>query len=136
MKKKVLFICTHNAARSQMAEGLLRSLYRDRYEAYSAGTQPLRVNPYAIKVMAEIGIDISSHHSKSLDVFQGVTFDSVVTVCNQAKEACPFFRGGKEYIHKDFEDPSQFEGEEGSKLAIFRHVRDKIKDWIKETFQS
>lgn len=134
MKKKVLFICTHNAARSQMAEGLLRTLYGDRYEAYSAGTQPSKVNPYAVRVMSELGVDISMHQSKHMNAFYGMEFDYVVTVCNQAKEVCPWSHGGKEYIHKDFEDPSQFEGEEDQKLAVFREVRDEIKDWIEKTF--
>ena len=134
MKKKVLFICTHNSARSQMAEGLLRSLYGDRYEAYSAGTQPSRVNPYAIKVMAEIGIDISTHHSKNIDVLHGMKFDYVVTVCNKAKEACPLFLGGEESLHNDFDDPSQFKGNEDEKLAVFRKIRDVIKGWIEKTF--
>jgi arsenate reductase len=135
MKKKVLFICTHNAARSQMAEGLLRTLYGDHYEAYSAGTQPSKVNPYAVKVMSELGIDISTHRSKHVDAFHGTKFDYVVTVCNHAKEACPWFQGGKKYLHKDFEDPSQFEGEEEQKLAVFREVRDEMKDWIGKTFR-
>jgi len=134
MKKKVLFICTHNSARSQMAEGLLRSLYGDRYEAYSAGTQPSRVNPYAIKVMAEIGFDISTHYSKNIDVFHGIRFDYVVPVCNKAKEECPFFQGGGEYLHNDFDDPSQFKGNEDEKPAVFRKTRDVIKDWIEKTF--
>ena len=134
MKKKVLFICTHNSARSQMAEGLLRAFYGDRYEAYSAGTQPSKVNPYAIKVMAEIGIDISTHQSKNVDVFHGMKFDYVVTVCNQAKEKCPFFPGSDEYLHSDFDDPSQFKGNENQKLAVFRQVRDIIKGWIEKTF--
>ena len=90
MKKKVLFICTHNSARSQMAEGLLRAFYGDRYEAYSADTQSSKVNPYAIKVMAEIGIDISSQSSKSVDEFLYKKFDYVVTVCNHAKEEEPY----------------------------------------------
>ena len=134
MKKKVLFICTHKSARSQMAEGLLRSLYGDRYEAYSAGTQPSRVNPYAIKVMAEIGFDISTHYSKNIDVFHGIRFDYVVPVCNKAKEECPFFQGGGEYLHNDFDDPSQFKGNEDEKPAVFRKTRDVIKDWIEKTF--
>lgn len=136
MRKKVLFICTHNAARSQMAEGLLRTLYGDHYESYSAGTQPSKVNPYAVKVMSELGIDISTHRSKHVDTFNRMEFDYVVTVCNQTKEACPWFQGGKEYLHKDFEDPSRFEGEEDRKLAVFREVRDKIKDWIEKTFHT
>jgi len=117
-----------------MAEGLLRSLYGDRYEAYSAGTQPSRVNPYAIKVMAEIGFDISTHYSKNIDVFHGIRFDYVVPVCNKAKEECPFFQGGGEYLHNDFDDPSQFKGNEDEKPAVFRKTRDVIKDWIEKTF--
>ena len=134
MKKKVLFICTHNSARSQMAEGLLRAFYWDRYEAYSAGTQPSMVNPYAIKVMAEIGIDISTHQSKNVDVFHGMKFDYVVTVCNKAKEACPLFLGGEEYLHNDFDDPSLFKGNEDEKLAVFRKTRGVIREWIDKTF--
>ena len=134
MKKKVLFICTHNSARSQMAEGILRTLYGDRYEAYSAGTQPTKVNPYAIKVMSEIGIDISNHRSKSAEEFRGKEFDYVVTVCDNAKEACPFFPGGKTYLHKGFKDPSEFKGNENEIVAEFRRVRDEIKRWIEETF--
>lgn len=134
MKKKVLFLCTHNSARSQMAEGLLRAWYGDRYEAFSAGTHPSAVNPYAIQVMAEIGIDISAHHSKNVDIFLGMKFDYVVTVCNQAKEKCPFFRGDGKHVHRDFEDPSQFTGGDDQKLAVFRQVRDIIKGWIEKTF--
>lgn len=134
MKKKVLFICTHNSARSQMAEGILRTLYGDRYEAYSAGTQPTKVNPYAIKVMSEIGIDISNHRSKSAEEFRGKEFDYVVTVCDDAKEACPFFPGGKTYLHKGFKDPSEFKGNENEIIAEFQRVRDEIKRWIEETF--
>jgi len=134
MKKKVLFICTHNSARSQMAEGILRTLYGDRYEAYSAGTQPTKVNPYAIKVMSEIGIDISNHRSKSAEEFRGKEFDYVVTVCDNAKEACPFFPGGKTYLHKGFKDPSEFKGNENEIVAEFQRVRDEIKRWIEETF--
>lgn len=134
MKKKVLFICTHNSARSQMAEGILRTLYGDRYEAYSAGTQPTKVNPYAIKVMSEIGIDISNHRSKSVEEFRGKEFDYVVTVCDNAKEACPFFPGGKTYLHKGFKDPSEFKGNENEIVAEFQRVRDEIKRWIEETF--
>ena len=110
-KQKVLFICTHNSARSQMAEGLLNALYGDRYEAYSAGTQPTEVNPYAIKVMAEMGIDISKHRSKSVEEFRGKKFDYVVTVCDHAKETCPFFPGGEKYLHQGFKDPSDLRGE-------------------------
>ena len=134
MKKKVLFICTHNSARSQMAEGFLRAMYGDYYDVYSAGIEPSKVNPYAIKVMAEIGIDISTQYSKNIDVFSGIKFDYVVTVCNQAKERCPFFQGGKEYLHCDFEDPSQINGNENQKLTNFKRVRDAIRNWIEKTF--
>ncbi len=134
MKKKVLFICTHNSARSQMAEGLLNTLYGDRYESYSAGTRPSIVNPYAVRTMAEIGIDISGNRSKGIDEFQGKKFDYVVTVCNDAGEACPFSSGGREYLHKGFDDPSGFEGDGDDKLAVFRKVRNEISDWIKDAF--
>ncbi|MEF3244503.1 MAG: arsenate reductase ArsC [Caldisericaceae bacterium] len=136
MKKKVLFICTHNSARSQMAEGLLRALYGDYYEAYSAGTQATRVNPYAIKVMTEIGIDISKQRSKSIEEFRGKEFDYVVTVCDHAKETCPFFPGANFYLHKGFKDPSEATGDEESILREFRRVREEIKAWIEETFGS
>ncbi|WP_287583454.1 arsenate reductase ArsC [Candidatus Borrarchaeum sp.] len=133
-KEKVLFICTHNAARSQMAEGLLRTLKGDRYETYSGGLEPSSVNLYAIKVMAEIGIDISDQHSKGIVGFYEMTIDHVVTVCDNAHQKCPFFAGGKNYIHKGFEDPAEFEGSEDEKLEVFRRVRDEIKDWIERTF--
>lgn len=133
-KKKVLFICTHNSARSQMAEGLLNALYGDKYEAYSAGTEPSRVNPYAIRAMAEIGIDISHHRSKHLREFLGIEFDYVVTVCDKAKDSCPFFPGGKEYIHQGFEDPSGAQGSEEEIMEKFRCVRDKIREWIESFF--
>ena len=126
-KQRVLFICTHNSARSQMAEGFLRSLCGDYYEANSAGTQPTQVNPLAIKVMTEIGIDISNHHSKSISEFKDVEIDYVVTVCDTAKETCPFSPGAKKIFHKSFEDPSQYAGTEEEKLEKFRHIRDEIK---------
>jgi len=124
-KKKVLFICTHNSARSQMAEALLRALFPDRYDAYSAGTEPSGVNPYAVRVMAEIGIDISSHHSKSVDEFLGMELDCVVTLCDQARQTCPLFPGGKQSLHKGFEDPAAFSGGVEEKMAVFRRVRER-----------
>ena len=133
MKKKVLFLCTHNSARSQMAEGFLNSLYRDRYEAHSAGVTPTKVDPYAVKAMAEVGIDISGNRSKSIEEFRGENFNYVVTVCDSARETCPFFPG-KKIIHKAFEDPSQFKGSEEEILKEVRQVRDRIKEWIKTTF--
>ena len=133
MKQKVLFICTHNSVRSQMAEALLRTLYGIYYEAYSAGIEPSFVNPYAVEVMKELGIDLSTHRSKSIEEFQGMVFDYVVTVCNHAKEACPFFPG-KQILHKEFNDPSIFDGSVEETLAMFRRVRDEIKEWVIDTF--
>jgi len=133
-KKKVLFICTHNSARSQMAEALMNALYGDQYTAWSAGTEPSEVNPYAIRVMEEAGVDMAGHHSKGMEPVLGQDFDYVVTVCDHANEACPFFPGGKERIHKGFEDPAAIEGPEEAKLGGFRHTRDGIKAWIEEGF--
>ena len=133
MRKTILFICTHNSSRSQMAEGFIKVLYSDKYKAYSAGTTPSSVNPYAIRVMKEIGIDISNQRSKSINEFRGEIFDYVVTVCDNARETCPFFPG-KKVIHKGFQDPASVEGREEEKIAIFRKVRDEIKHWIIETF--
>jgi arsenate reductase (thioredoxin) len=134
MKKQVLFICTHNAARSQMAEGLLRSLAGDRYEVFSAGTEPGTVSPYAVRVMAETGIDIARHRSKSIDEFAGHPIDMVITVCDHAKESCPIFPGGAQKIHQSFEDPSAITGSEEDILAGFRRIRDEIRGWIVSTF--
>jgi arsenate reductase len=131
--KRVLFICTHNSARSQMAEALLNAVYRDRYEGYSAGVTPTKVNPYVVKAMAEIGIDISRNRSKSIEEFRGENFNYVVTVCDGAREACPFFPG-EEIIHKSFEDPSQFKGSEEEILKQVKRVRDEISEWIKNRF--
>jgi len=133
LRKTILFICTHNSSRSQMAEGFIKVLYSDKYKAYSAGTTPSSVNPYAIRVMKEIGIDISNQRSKSINEFRGEIFDYVVTVCDNARETCPFFPG-KKVIHKGFQDPASVEGREEEKIAIFRKVRDEIKHWIIETF--
>jgi arsenate reductase len=133
MKQKVLFICTHNSARSQMAEALLRTLYGNYYEAFSAGIEPSSINPYAVEVMKELGIDLSTHRSKSIEEFQGMIFDIVVTVCDNAKGACPFFPG-KKVIHKGFDDPAILNGPIEDTLDVFRRVRDEIKDWIKKTF--
>ena len=135
MKKlKVLFVCTHNSSRSQMAEGLLNSLFGDKYEAYSAGTHPGGVNEYAIKALDEIGIDISFHKSENIDKYLNMDFDYVITVCDSAKETCPYFPNGKIFIHKSFPDPSSAKGDKSEILQVFREVRDKIKDFIIETF--
>ena len=136
IRKRVLFICTHNSVRSQMAEGLLNHLYRDRYAAYSAGTKPSKVNPYAVKVMLEIGIDISKNHSKGLDEFTGTEFDYVVTVCDRAKEDYPFFTGGKNHIHKGFENPNKLNNRRGNEpLEVYRQLRDEIRRWIEKIFK-
>ena len=134
MKKKVLFICTHNSARSQMAEGYMNAKYGDRYEAFSAGTEKTRVHPMAIAVMKEIGIDISGHRSKLLDEFFGKGIEAVVTVCDSAQGACPFFPGAKKVIHQSFPDPSTFTGSDEEIRAGFREIRDGITRWIDATF--
>lgn len=128
-KKKILFICTHNSARSQMAEGLLNSIYGDQFIAFSAGTEPSELNPFAVRVMDEIGIDISSYRAKGLDRFKDELFDYVITVCDHAKETCPFFPHGK-MIHKAFKDPSLVRGSDKEILDAFRQARDEIKEWI------
>jgi len=116
-----------------MAEGFLNALHRDRYEAHSAGIKPTKVNPYAVKAMAEAGIDISKQHSKSIEEFRGKIFDYVVTVCDDAKEACPFFPGDK-VLHKSFRDPSRLKGTDDEILKKVRRVREEIREWIEETF--
>lgn len=132
-KKKVLFICTHNSARSQMAEGLLRTSFGEYYEVHSAGTEPSFINPNAIQVMEEIGIDISSYRSKNVSEFMDVQFDYVITVCDYAKESCPFFPG-EIIIHKGFKDPAQADGSQEDILREFRKSRDEIKSWLIEAF--
>jgi arsenate reductase len=133
-KKQILFICVHNSARSQMAEGLINALHADRYQALSGGVEPTRVHPAAIKAMAEIGIDISGQRSKSIDEFMGQPFDYVVMVCDDSQTGCPFFPGGKEYIPHAFEDPAACVGTEEEILACFRRSRDDIRTWIETVF--
>ena len=133
-KTRILFICTHNSARSQMAEGLMNGLYGDRFQAFSAGTEATSVRPEAIKVMAEIGIDISGHRSKSVDEFLDKRFDHVVMVCDNAARDCPFFPGGRNYVHHAFKDPAACVGTEEEILDCFRLSRDDIRRWIEETF--
>jgi arsenate reductase len=130
MKKRVLILCTGNSARSQMAEGLFRHEGGDRYEVFSAGTRPSSVRPEAIAVLAEIGIDISGHRSKSVDEFVGQSLDLVITVCDNAKEACPVFPGRTARLHWPFEDPAHVEGTEEQRKAAFRKVRDQIRQRI------
>lgn len=133
-REKVLFVCTHNSARSQMAEGFLKARYGDRYETFSAGTDPTSVNPLAVRIMREIGIDISHQGSKDVRDFLGIQFDYVVTVCDRAREACPIFPGDARRIHHGFADPSGFTGSEEEILEAFRRVRDEIGSWIERTF--
>ncbi len=129
----VLFICTHNSGRSQMAEAFLNALCGDKYVAKSAGVTPTGLNPYVVKAMAEVGIDLSTHRSKSILEFQGKTFDYVVTVCDSAREVCPFFPSEKE-IHKSFPDPEEFRGTEAEIMEKVRAVRDEIRGWVEATF--
>jgi arsenate reductase len=128
MKKKILFLCTHNSCRSQMAEGIINHYLGDRFEAFSAGTEATRVNPLAIRVLAELGIDISGQRSKTFGEFTGETFDYVITLCNSANEQCPLFFGGVRRAHIGFDDPSQSPGSEEEILADFRRVRDEIRE--------
>ncbi len=132
MKQRVLFICTHNSARSQMAEGLLRHLGGERFEVFSAGTEATFVRPLAIRAMAEIGIDISGQQSKTLDRYLGEPFDDVITVCDAANETCPIFHGAKQRRHWSFEDPSRATGNEDEQLAVYRGVRDEIRARIEK----
>jgi arsenate reductase (thioredoxin) len=126
MPTKVLILCTGNSARSQMAEGLLRREAGGRFEVHSAGTKPTRVRPEAIAVMEEIGIDISEHRSKSVDEFVGHELDVVITVCDNANEACPVFPGTTKRLHWPFEDPAAVEGSEELRKGAFRKIRDQI----------
>jgi arsenate reductase (thioredoxin) len=127
-KKRVLFLCTHNSARSQMAEGLLRHLSGDRFEVQSAGTEATHVRALAIRAMDEIGVDISGQESKTLARYLGEPFDYVITVCDEANEACPFFPGAKRRLHWSLPDPSTAEGTEEERLTVFRSVRDGLRD--------
>ena len=131
MKKRVLILCTGNSARSQMAQGLLANDAADRFEVESAGTNPGRVRFEAIAVMKEIGIDISNHRSKHVDEFQGRQFDYVLTVCDNARESCPFFPGNSRRLHRAFDDPAAAEGSEQERLAVFRRVRNELRDYLK-----
>ena len=123
-------MCTHNSSRSQMAEGLLRYLAAYRFEAHSAGTEATHVRPLAIRAMDEIGVDISGQESKTLDRYLGEPFDYVITVCDDANEACPFFPGAKNRLHWSLPDPSAAEGTEEERLKVFRSVRDGLRDRV------
>ncbi len=125
-KPKVLFLCTGNSCRSQMAEGLLRSLAGDRFEAHSAGTLPLEVNPGAVAAMAELGIDISGHKSEHVDSYLGTGVDTVISVCDRAASNCPTFPERTRKLHWSFDDPAAAGGTEEQRMAVFRRVRDEI----------
>ena len=134
MKQRILFLCTHNSCRSQMAEALANHYLGDCCQAFSAGTEATRVNPLADRVLTELGIDTSHLRSKTMDEFAGQTFDHVVTLCGDANEKCPLFFGGVERVHRGFEDPSRIKGGEEEVLPEFRRVRDEIKNWIIDYF--
>lgn len=127
---RVLFLCTHNSARSQMAEGLLRALGGARFAAFSAGTEATQVRPLAIRAMAEIGIDTSDQQSKTLDRYLGEAFEAVVTVCDDANETCPVFYGARRRLHWSLPDPSRATGTEKEQLAVYRQVRDALRHRI------
>lgn len=127
MKKRILFLCTHNSCRSQMAEGLVNHFLGDRFQAFSAGTEATRVNPLAARVLLELGIDISRHRSKTMDEFAGDRFDYVITLCGDANEKCPLFFGGVQREHIGFDDPSRLPGSAEEVLPEYRRVRDEIR---------
>ena len=129
-KTRVLFICTANAARSQMAEGYLRAKYGDGYEVFSAGTKQARVSVRAIQVMQEIGIDISTHRSKTLDEFRDIPLDLAITLCDNAHKVCPVVPSAKKTIHHGFADPHLTPGTDEEILEGYRRVRDEICAWI------
>ncbi|MGF7117445.1 arsenate reductase ArsC [Methanobacterium oryzae] len=132
--KSVLFICKNNSGRSQMAEGLLKHIHGDKYDVYSAGSDPKGVSPLSVKFMAEIGIDISNQSSTNLKEYQGQEFDYVVTLCGDEDEVCPVFLSGKKYIYHGFKDPATYFENNLEKIDIFRLIRDEIKDWIENSF--
>jgi len=135
-RTRVLFLCTHNSARSQMAEGFLRAMAGERFEAQSAGTEKTSVNPLAIKVMAERDIDLSGHTSKIYDALLKEHWDYLITVCDDANERCPFVPGQVKRLHWSFEDPSRAPGSEAARLAVFRRVRDQIQQRLGEWLET
>ena len=130
MKQRILFLCTHNSCRSQMAEALANHFLPDSCQAFSAGTEATRVNPLAAQVLEELGINTTPLRSKILDEFDGQSFDQVVTLCGDANDKCPLFVGGVARSHHGFDDPSRLPGAEDEVLPEFRRVRDEIKSWI------
>lgn len=130
-KKSVLFICKNNAGRSQMAEGLLRHVYGDKFDVYSAGFDPKEISPLTIEIMAEIGVDVSNQDSKSIKGYEGQEFGYVVILCD---ENCPEFINAKKYIHHEFKDPKTYSKNVIDKKSVFRNIREEIKDWIENYF--
>jgi len=135
-KVRVLVLCTGNGARSQIAEGLLRHHYGDRLEVESAGTRPSAVRPEAIAVMREVGIDISRHRAKHVDVFAGQSFDYVITVCDHARETCPIFPASTVQLHRDFPDPTAPDVPEGERLTRFRELRHAMAEYLEDFARS
>jgi arsenate reductase len=130
-KQRVLFLCTGNSCRSQMAEGWLRHLAGGRFDVSSAGTKPVGLNPGAVEAMQESGVDISTHRSKHLNEFAGVRFDYVITVCDRARETCPIFLGARTVLHWSFDDPASATGTDNERREVFRRVRDEIAGQIR-----
>ncbi len=128
--KRILIICNSNSIMSQIAEAFLRHLTFSRVEVYSAGIAPKNINPFAVKVMKELGIDISQNHSRSVNEFYNDRFDYIITLQDEAREKCPIFQGSHTKIHKSLDDPGQTKGSDNQKLEIFRKSRDQIKDWV------
>jgi arsenate reductase len=133
-RTKILFICTHNAARSQMAEAIANSMFGDRLEASSAGSSPTKINPYAIAVMKEIGIDISKNRAKHLNEFSGMRFDYAVTLCSDDEGFCPFFPDAQEHLHHSVNEPKGSTNTEEGRLLAMRSMREEILAWIRDTF--
>jgi arsenate reductase len=134
-KQSALILCTGNSARSQMAEALLRHDAGDRFEVASAGTRPSIVRAEAIAVMRELGIDISGHRAKHVEEFDGKRFDYVISICDNAQESCPVFSHAGQRLHRSFEDPAGLEGSEEERLALFRRVRDELRNYLRDFAQ-
>ncbi|MBP7231735.1 MAG: arsenate reductase ArsC [Syntrophaceae bacterium] len=134
-RKSVLFVCTHNAVRSQMAEAFLRHLFGDRYLVASAGSDPQKVDPLVLQVLHEAGIDASRQKAKGLDIYQNEYFDAVVTVCDKARESCPYFPHTARHIHKSFTDPSLFCGKPEEIIDEYRRIRNEIRSWVEKVFR-
>jgi arsenate reductase len=135
MKKRVLFLCTGNSCRSQMADGLINHDFAGRIEAFSAGTEPHGLSSKAVQVMAEVGIDISKNSSDHISRYEGQKFDYVITLCGDANEKCPLFFGGVKRLHMGFDDPPKATGTEEEVLNVYRRVRDEIRAKMREFFE-